>query len=334
MRPALLAILLTSTLAASAAAQDVMSIRGVVRESTGAPVAGAEVMIGGQTTMTSPAGRFVVTNLPTGPHLLVIRKVGYAPVRAQVIVTPALTAELEYQMEEEAARLPTVSVEAVRPGIYGTVGDTALRPLAGVRIQVLGPRGGDALTDSLGQFAFPQADRGQYMVRVTHPEFTERRMAVALAGGGRELAFILSPGRGISTRLADQAVADLGRRLTLNTRWDRVGPEHLERRGTVRLCDMPPVQGVSRGGGTLIINGVTVITTHDLRAVLCMWRADEVDLVEFGTNPCRDLTGTLRDVAGLTCRGWASRTVPRSIMSGGTGGQRRDQPFVAIWERR
>lgn len=333
MRPALLAILLTSTLAASAAAQDVMSIRGVVRDSAGAPVSGAEVMIGGQTTMTSAAGRFVVTNLPTGPHLLVIRKVGYAPVRAQVIVTPALTAELEYQMDEEAARLPTVVVDAVRPGIYGTVGDTALRPVAGARIQVLGPRGGDTQTDSLGQFAFPQADRGQYMVRVTHPEFVERRMAVTLAGGGRELAFILTPGRGIPTRLADQAVADLGRRLTLNTRWDRVGPDHLERRGSIPLCNMPPVQGMARGSGTLILNGVTVIRGVDLRTLLCAWRADEVDLVEFGTNPCRDLTGTIRDLVGPNCSG---RNVPRSIMSGGgsLAGQRGGSLYVIVWERR
>lgn len=333
MRPALLGILLTGSLATTAAAQDAMTLRGVVRDSAGAPVAQAEVMIGGQTAQTSAAGRFVVANVPTGAHLLVIRKVGYAPLRAQVIVTPALTAELEYQLDEEAARLPTVVVEAVRPGIYGTVGDTGLRPVAGARVQVMGPRGGNAQTDSSGRFAFPQADRGQYMVRVTHPEFNERRMAVTLAGGGRELAFILTPGRGIPTRLADQAVADLGRRLTLNTRWDRVGPDHLERRGSIPLCNMPPVQGMAQGHGTLILNGVTVLSAVNLRTVLCAWRADEVDLVEFGTNVCRDLTGTIRDLVGPGC---SARNVPRSIMSGGgrLSGQGGGRPYVIIWERR
>jgi hypothetical protein len=332
MRPALLGILLTGALATTAAAQDVMTLRGVVRDSAGAPVAEAEVMVGGRSVLTSAAGRFIVASVPTGAHLLVIRKVGYAPLRAQVIVTAALTAELEYQLDEEAARLPTVVVEAVRPGIYGTVGDTALRPVPGARVQVMGPRGGDVRTDSSGQFAFPQADRGQYMVRVTHPEFNERRLAVTLAGGGRELAFVLTPGRGIPTRLADQAVADLGRRLTLNSRWDRVGPDHLERRGSIPLCNMPPIQGMARGSGTLILDGVTVLRGVNLRTVLCAWRADEVDLVEFGTNVCRDLTGTLRDLAGQ-CPG---RNVPRSIMSGGgrITGQGGGGAYVILWERR
>lgn len=343
MKPAPLGLLVTAILASNAAAQQpAPTIRGIVRDTAGLPVPAAEVIIGGQTVLTSDQGRFAVNGLAPGLYPLIIRKVGYAPVRAQVIVSSALTAELEYQMEEEAARLPTVVVDAVRPGIYGTVGDTALRALPGVRVQVAGPRGGVALTDSLGRFAFPEANQGQYMVRVTHPAFAEQRMVVELnPGAGKELALQLVPGRSLQTIIADRAVEDLGARLTFGLPQYRMGADLLARRGPVALCDLPDVRAAAADPrAVLIVNGTDVIRSQGfhLRTMLCAWRADEVELVEFGPSICSDVTRTLGAAVGVVCMGSGGRNVPRSIsgarpIGGGlrlTGGE----PYVVVWERR
>lgn len=318
------------------------SVQGIVRDASGTPVPGAEVIIGGRTTTTSSEGRFAVDGLAPGPYALVIRKVGFAPVRAQVRVVARQTIELEYQMTEEAARLPTVVVEVVRPGIYGTVGDRALRALPGVRVQVAGPRGGVALTDSLGRFAFPEANRGQYMVRVTHPAYAEQRMVVELhPGEGKELALQLVPGRSVQTMIADRAVEGLGTRLTFGLSQYRMSADLLARRGSVALCDLPDLRtAASDPRAVLIVNGTDVIPSQgfELRTMLCAWRADEVELVEFGPSICSDVTGTLGAAVGVICMGRGTRNVPRSIsgarpIGGGlrlTGGE----PYVVVWERR
>ena len=88
---------------------------------------------------------------------------------------------------------------------------------------------------------------------------------------------------------------------------------------------------------TIILNGTFVLekmTVHDV----CSWRADEVELVEFGDDICRDVTRTLVDMLNVWCVGFTKRPVPptggRFAFPGGGGRirtQRQPGPFVVIW---
>jgi hypothetical protein len=327
--------------AAISAQQPAVSVRGIVRDNAGAPVPAAEVVMDGRTILTAADGRFVVNGIAPGLYPIIIRKVGYAPIRAQVIVNAGVVAELEYQLEDEVVRLPTVEVEGRRTGIYGAVGDTGLRAVSGARVQVMGARGGEMDTDSLGRFDFPEANRGQYLVRIAHPDFAELRMLVEPPRGeGRELSIILRPGRNVMSVASDVAVRDLRSRLAMGLAHERAGAEELERRGPVLLCDLPRVRVFARDPRpkTVIINGTNIIADDgfDLLPMLCAWQAQELELIEFGTHVCNDVTRTIPALLGVQCP-FRERMVPRSLTGSravNTGGERFKGPYLVIWERR
>lgn len=342
MRPLIAGLLVLHLLPAAASAQQpTVSVRGIVRDSAGAPVPAAEVVMDGRTILTAADGRFVVERVAPGLYPIIIRKVGYAPIRAQVIVNAGVVAELEYQLEGEVVRLPTVEVEGRRTGIYGAVGDTGLRAVPGARVQVMGARGGEMQTDSLGRFDFPEANRGQYLLRIAHPDFAELRMLVEPARGeGRELAIILRPGRTLMSVASDVAVRDLRSRLAMGLAHERAGAEELERRGPVLLCDLPRVRVFARDPRpkTVIINGTNIIAEDgfDLLPALCAWQANELELVEFGSHVCNDVTQTIPALLGVQCLG-RERMVQRSLSGSraiGTSGVRFNGPYLVIWERR
>jgi hypothetical protein len=177
------------------------------------------------------------------------------------------------------------------------------------------------------------------MVRVTFPGYAERRFLVELKRGeGRELAVLLAPYPGVFSRLDDIAVTELGKRLATGLQRERLTPGQLERYGSMPLCDLPALKseiGTDRRVSILLsLNGVTADTSADL-ARICAWRADEVELVEFGADVCREVTLSIAQLVGLWCSG-RSRNVPRSMMGG--GGRIRTQAagmrYVIIWEKR
>ncbi len=320
----------------AAAQEPVTTIRGIVRDTAGTPVPGAEVILEGHSAQTSLEGRFILPGLAAGgPYLLTIRKVGYSPLRAQIIVSPGVMPDLEFVLAEEAARLPTVVVEAVRPGIYGSVSNPGLQPLIGASVEVRGPRGGQMPTDSSGRFAFPRATGGHYLVRVTHPGFLERRMMLDVEAGGLELTVVLLPGSAVESRLAEQATEDLGLRLVMNLNRERISPAGLTPYGGALLCDIPRIRNAATDHTVVIINGVTISRPYgeSLFSLLCTWRADEVELVEFGPRACSDLTGTIPLLLGVRC-GVNPGRAPRSITGAGPLGGQRDPPYIVIWERR
>lgn len=204
------------------AAQDYASITGTVRDTARAALPEAEVLLAGRRTLTTPQGTFRLDSVPLGTHLITIRRVGYVALRSRLVVRRG-SWHYDYVLQPPTTILPALTVEARRTGIYGTVGDTGLRPLARVRIQVAGRGGGETMTDSLGRFAFPQAGEGQYAVRTEYPGHAEERLFVELKRGeGVELAFRLRPSRAVVSRAEAVAVHDLGRRLVRNLRNDRL----------------------------------------------------------------------------------------------------------------
>ncbi|MGH7559879.1 MAG: carboxypeptidase regulatory-like domain-containing protein [Gemmatimonadales bacterium] len=327
------------------AGQDLGSITGTVRDTAGVALAAAEVILGNKRLLTTPQGGFRFDSLPVGTHLITIRLVGYAALRSPVSVRTGI-GEYNYVLHAAPQVLPTLNVDARRVGIYGTVGDTGFTPLAGVKVQLAGRGGGEAITDSDGRFAFPRTSEGQYVVRIVLPGYAEKRLFVELKKReGMELAIRLRPSRAIARRADEVAVHDLGRRLVANLADDRLNTRQLERYGSLGLCDVPGIVARLKAppnGLTIILNGTVILENMPVH-VLCSWQAAEVELVEFGYTVCRDATRTLVDMLSVWCTRFneqrdRSPSALRALREGTNSGgriptQRKGGPFVVIWER-
>ncbi|MDZ4674534.1 MAG: carboxypeptidase-like regulatory domain-containing protein, partial [Gemmatimonadota bacterium] len=244
-----------------------------------------------------------------------------------------------YRLLWAAAILPTVIVEGDRPGIHGTIALVGQRPAAGARVQLLGPDGREVRSDTAGRFAFPGLRNGSYMVRITYPQFSERRISVLLGRNeGRELAVNLLPSTRISSRADIGALDDLGKRLKFGMRMDRVLEDDLRKRGPINVCDIPQVRSVigsDNASTTIIVNGTTVYRDMPVYS-LCSWHADEVEMVEFAWSVCSDATKTVADLLNVWCQGTSGRIPPPRSLSGRTGSMSgaTSSSFVIIWERR
>ena len=293
------------------------SFLGTVRQvgDSGSRLAGAEVLLGNRQTTTDQLGQFRLDNVEPGRYHVRVRRVGYHPIYSRVAIEATRPTEADFFMTPAPLLLPTLEVEGTRTGVYGVVGDTAFRPLAGARVAVLGYRGGDRLTDSLGRFAFPEADRGPYMVQVSYPGLAERRIVIEVpTGRGRELGFRLAPE--IEPRTipgSAEALWELRGRLAMGQRKARMAPSELSRFGTMRLCDVPKIRAEAGDPATVVLNGVEV-----LREVsLCSWRVDEIALIELcSMGPC------------------INPDAPRPLRYPDPRGRQRRGGAIIIWEKR
>jgi hypothetical protein len=224
-----------------------------------------------------------------------------------------------------------------------------------VKVQLAGRGGGEAVTDSSGRFAFPSSSEGQYVFRATHPGYAEERLFLELKKGeGKELGIRLRPSREIIARADEQAIEDLGHRLAANLPGDRLNASQLNRYGSQGLCEVNQLvrrvaEGVGREDNVIIIlNGTMVMENMSVRN-LCAWQADDVELVEFGRDICRDVTRTLVDLLNVWCSNFRGNPrsggspplirEPRGLLTGGSGGgrvktQKPSGPFIVIWEKR
>ncbi len=320
-------------------AQQVQVVRGTVGDPGGSPLAGADVLLDARITSTNAQGAFRFDSVAPGSHYVTVRFAGYVPIRTRIEVDARTPTELQFRLTRAPFLLPPVITTLSRRGIYGNIGDTAHRPLRGVRVDVAGVNGGVVLTDSLGGFAFPSADRGTYLLRFTRPGYAERRLVLDLKPGeGRQVMLELSPSSARPSRADDQAFESLHQRLAFGLHRERMTGSELARYGHGGLCDVPRM-AVELGGiqasTTVILNGVDVLLDFPVSA-LCTWRADEVSLVEFGKDICADVTHTAGDA--LAVPPWCafrSRNVTRSA-SGATSirAQGGGTSYVIIWEKR
>src|SRR5690242_9339967 len=111
--------------ASVARAQATGVVRGTVVDASGsAPVAEVQVYVVGlrRGTITSEAGRFVITGVPVGPTTLRAQKLGFAPAQASVTVTATDTATVGFRLTQAALSLEEVIVT-------GTPGATEKRVL-------------------------------------------------------------------------------------------------------------------------------------------------------------------------------------------------------------
>lgn len=86
---------------------------GIVRDdSTGRPLPGVEVLLGGtaHTTITNAAGRYVLAGLPAGNHQAIFRIVGYLPARVTVLLSAGDTLRVNQVLVPSTVVLDPIEV--------------------------------------------------------------------------------------------------------------------------------------------------------------------------------------------------------------------------------
>jgi TonB-linked SusC/RagA family outer membrane protein len=95
------------------------SITGRVSDArTGQPIASAQVFIeqGGAGGLTREDGRYLIQNVPEGPHKLTAELIGYQTLSATVTVTSGATAVHDFQMSRQAVAMNEIVVTGVAGG--------------------------------------------------------------------------------------------------------------------------------------------------------------------------------------------------------------------------
>jgi len=196
------AALLTATLLALPAlapAQDRVAksaprpLVGVVADTAGHPVAEAEVIIAdlARKILTGADGSFRVDSLLQGPHLLRVRKIGYAPQMRQVDVD-STGGVVFFSLTPVVTTLQPIVSSATRRGLSGYVSDLAMHSVEGATVQVLGA-GLSTTTAADGSFFLP-ASPGSYMVSIKKDSFATRLVSVTIPkDSGRHVNAWLQP---------------------------------------------------------------------------------------------------------------------------------------------
>jgi hypothetical protein len=280
-----------------------------------------------RSVLSDAEGRFVIDSVPAGLRHLIIRRIGFLPVRPSVRVPQSERDSLQAVLLPAPQNLPTLVVETERPGIRGVVGDTGYHALPGTLVELLGGRVADT-TDAAGRFSFDQVKQGHYMMRVSRVGYLARMISVNLGGEGKEYSVFLEPYRAgmwdwANTPEASNALVDLNSRLIGEPRRTRLTRAELERFGSLPLCDLPQLRQV--GADPSII----VRATLWRNATLCAWTADEVDLLEFGPDPCREAFKTIAALLNIYCGPTRGQSAG---YSGGQTGMKRPG-YVVIWPR-
>ena len=97
---------------ATRVAARVGTVTGRVTEASGQPIAAAQVFIssldlGG---LTQRNGRYLIPNVPAGPHTLSVSRIGYRTTEAQITIGGGQTVEQNFSVSEEALQLDAIIV--------------------------------------------------------------------------------------------------------------------------------------------------------------------------------------------------------------------------------
>jgi hypothetical protein len=100
-----------------AVAQDstsTVTIAGVVRDTSGRLLPGAEVRSGEQFTLTSDSGTFLLRGLKPDTVDLLVRRIGFRPVTTAFVIQPGLTVSVAVRMTPSDVTLGTIVVDGER----------------------------------------------------------------------------------------------------------------------------------------------------------------------------------------------------------------------------
>lgn len=187
------------------------------------PLANAEVFVVEleRRLLTNAAGLAFLEQVPVGIYGLGVRRVGYLPSSLRVQITP-LTSMITLPLEPVTTRLAAVVSQAERGGLSGVVSDTALRPLAGARVMVVGS-GQRTTTNAQGRFHL-SLKAAAYMIRIERDSFASQAIGVTVPkDSGRQIAVWMEPAKAPPNPAEAVQLFELGRRMvrlkSINTRY-------------------------------------------------------------------------------------------------------------------
>ena len=196
------------------------AIVGVVRDQAGRPIGDADVLVYQlQMRARSRADGTFRFDLKPGKYTIEVRHLGYKAVTSKVTVKEA-PLSVAIQMERVPFFLPSVLTTADRGGLSGVIADTAYKPVAKVRVTVLGANA-SAETDSAGAFFMP-VKPGHYMVELKRDGYARQLVGVTVPETtGRKLAAWMVPTKNADPR-EGAMLFDLPHRVNMaNVVWDK-----------------------------------------------------------------------------------------------------------------
>jgi hypothetical protein len=324
-RRLLAAVVLCASTAAEGEAQvRAGAIVGVVRDESGSGVLGATVVLDSahlvKRAITDSLGRFTITGVDSGPHLLRALRIGFRPFE-RVLNVPARGSFIEIEMPR-IAQLDTIPIRAMRSGVFGKV--IARGTFSGLRdadVTVMGART-SARTDADGNFNFPDVGPGAHLVRVQRSGFGVRLLSVIVPeAGAAEMSVVLDTGTTTGTRRHNAVlVSEFDSRAQMRgTRSALVPRQELSGRYGLTLADALRYSPSFLLSG-LVIDSTTCIFVNGEAApgrTATEFGADEVVAVEvYGLRGDYTSTLTSRWPPGQPC-GRGSGSTPQS--AGRTG---------------
>jgi hypothetical protein len=171
-------------------------------------------------------------------------------------------------------------------------------------------------------------DYRHFVIRVSRVGYYGRHISVD-HDKGRELSIFLSEYKTGSldwanSREAGGALADLATRLAMEPRRTRMTREELARYGTMALCEIPRIR--SQAGRD---PPSSCVARPGCGPTLCAWTADQVDLLEWGGDPCKEAYKSIAQVLSIWCGPSPGRMFP-SLYA--TIPERRPG-YVVVWPR-
>jgi hypothetical protein len=237
-----------------AVAQRGVDVVGVIRDSTTKQfVNGAVVEMAGLDTRysarTDEEGEFRFRDVRPGAYRAVIRRIGYAMIRTEIIVEPNMK-RIDVRMSPIPQTLGRVLVHGEGTGIYGQIGtSTELKPIPNALVFVAGSRD-SVFTDSTGAYYLNLKKPGTFMVRVRAPGFNDELFVVQVkrnqvADGSRLLDV------GTSRQIPAILWKDFDQRLS----WSIVNKSALLPGSEVRRAG-GDVSTALKHSGTMVANGM------------------------------------------------------------------------------
>jgi hypothetical protein len=244
--------------AAGARAQGSASLRGTVRDSAGAAIADAEVILreGSQdirSVRANARGEFVLSDVRAGAFAVWFRRLGYRSVDYNWNARAGASAEITVVLHRVPQRLDPVVVRAEEDrlmrgtsSILGLVVDLDLKPVDEATVDLVGAdRGGT--TRANGGFLFKPLPLGAYVIRVRKIGYAPTMVTMNLLNSDdREVVIRLRP---LAADLDAVVIAEQSGYGRDQVRWDALerrlrwhdfksrvlGPDELRRYGSLPL---------------------------------------------------------------------------------------------------
>jgi hypothetical protein len=232
------------------------TMAGVVRDSTGAPIADAEVVVREMTqgTRTNARGEFTLRDVSPGAYQVWFRRLGYRSIDYNWDARPGERTEVTVVLHAIPRTLDPVVVRAEEDrrlkgssSILGIVVDSAGTPIEEAEVQLVGANR-LGVTRPNGGFLFRPLPVGQYLIRVRKLGYVPTNMTLNLVDhDDREVIIKM---RGLPVKLDamviaersgyapdDHALEDLDKRLRWQSSFRTVvaGRDQLEKFGTMGM---------------------------------------------------------------------------------------------------